>query len=541
MALYRLLDVLPAFEGDARITRLFTLVPGSEFGADALSAVTAVGGHTVPWAEACDRPFDLILTASPKGALRLLRGDRVLLPHGAGFGKAIAAEGSADSASGLDPAFLLPHDDRLILHALAHPDQVALLAEVSPRAAARARVVGDPTLDRLLASRPLREHYRRALGTGARRLVVLASSWGPESLLRRRPDLAAELIAGLSVDTHQIALVVHPNERSTLGEFDLRERLAPALAGGMVLAGAYEGWAALLVAGDVLVTDHGSAALYYAAVADRPIVSAYDGGNEVIPGSPIAELLSSVPWLAKSEDLLAAAASYRGGPGRAAAAAAFAQQGRALSRLREELYALLNLSRPTAPVRPRVLPLTTAPVQVPMAFDVHVHAQDDVHAPAQGSDVRVERRVAGLGPAGHHLAAEYGAADERFTRTAGVLYRRVGPATPGPYREAWTTSAWTATALAEHPGCGTAAVILPEGLCLLRRRGDDRLWAMRVEPSVQGGTIVHTDPAAALSAVHALSDTQQPLEQSALTCHVGNHAFRVAILPATPEDATRTC
>src|SRR5689334_12915949 len=38
-ALHRLLDVLPVFEGDSRITTRFTLVPGSHFDVDALAAL----------------------------------------------------------------------------------------------------------------------------------------------------------------------------------------------------------------------------------------------------------------------------------------------------------------------------------------------------------------------------------------------------------------------------------------------------------------------------------------------------------------------
>jgi len=199
VALYRLLDVLPVFAGDHRITRLFTLVPGSDFGVAALAAIDAAGARTVPWDEACAGSYDLILLASPKGEWELLHGDRVLLPHGAGFGKTIRAEGSADSASGLDPEYLLPADRTggalISLHALAHPSQVARLAAVSPRAAARAEVVGDPTVERVLASLSLRDDYRAALGTGSRRLIVLASTWGEESLLSRRPGLPAELAA----------------------------------------------------------------------------------------------------------------------------------------------------------------------------------------------------------------------------------------------------------------------------------------------------------------------------------------------------------
>jgi hypothetical protein len=528
--MYRLLDVLPVFEGDSRISRVFTLVPGSEFSTGALAAVGAAGGRTVAWQEACERPFDLILTASPKGSLQLLHGRRVLLPHGAGFGKAIPSEGTASWASGLDPAYLAPPDEQLVLHALAHPDQVERASAAIPGAGHRAVVVGDPTLDRLLASVPLRESYRRSMGTGARQLVVLTSTWGPESLLRQRPGLAAELAARLPADACQLAMVVHPNEWSALGRFDLAERLAPALAAGMLLPAGYEEWASVLVAADVLVTDHGSAALYFAALGDRPIVSAHRGGREVIPGSPIDDLLSAVPRLEHAADLPEAAAGYDAHAGREAVRRAFAEQGRSLTRLREELYGLLGLAPSAYAVRPRLLPAPAPPARVPAAFDVHVRPE--------ASGVRVDRIPAGLGPAGHHLAVEFGVTGAHFVRTAGLLYRRAVPQGAGPHRESWTAAAWTASALAEFAGCTTAAAILPDGACVLRRRGDTTLWTLRVGPRPCDGRTVRTDPAAVLSAVHAApGGPREPLRPGTTTCRIGEHTFDGTLAPATSGEA----
>ncbi|MFI0937362.1 translation initiation factor 2, partial [Streptomyces sp. NPDC021020] len=533
VAMYRLLDVLPVFEGDARITRRFTLVPGSAFGTDALAAVGAAGGRTVPWEEACERPYDLILTASPKGALQLLSGKRVLLPHGAGFGKALPAEGSAMIASGLDPAYLPQDDQHLVLHALAHPGQIAQLAAAAPHAAPRATVVGDPTLDRILASRSLRDGYRRALGTGGRRLVVLASTWGEQSLLERRPRLAAELAAVLPVDAYQLALVVHPNARAALGDFDLAERLAPARAAGLAVGAGYEEWAALLVAADVLVTDHGSVALYFAAGGpERPVLAACDGGGEVIPGSPIDMLLAGVPRLARAADLPGELAAYGPAVAGRAARAAFAEDrlGRSLPRLRAELYALLGLDPPAGTVRPRPLPPPAPPARLPAAFDVHVHRT--------GGGVRVERVPAGLGPAGHHLAVEHGTAGEHFARTAGVLYRRAAAPGPGPHRESWTAEGWTGAVLDDYAGCHTAAAILPDGTCVLRRRGDPALWALRTAPAAHAGRVVHPDPAAALSAVHAAPATlTAPLHAGTYDCLIGDRAFRLTLGPALPAQA----
>ncbi|WP_405610646.1 translation initiation factor 2 [Streptomyces sp. NBC_01508] len=551
MALHRLLDVLPVFAGDERVSRVFTLVPGSDFGLDALADIERAHARTVPWDEACRTTYDLIVTASPKGPLHLLRGPRVLLPHGAGFSKSVQGEGSRGTASGLDPDFLLRGGTATTaLHALAHPSQVARLAALSPRAAARAAVVGDPTLDRILTSLPRRDAYRGALGSGARKLIVLSSTWGPESLLERRPSLPAELAAGLPQDAYQLALLVHPNQRSRTGDFDLAEQLAPALDAGMVLAGPYEHWAAVLVAGDALITDHGSTALYFAAAKDRPILSAYDGGKsngnvgsgsgsggELIPDSPMAQLLSRVPRLDHGAAVEEQLARYRPGTGRTAATSAFTGQGQVLERLRREFYRLLDLAPPVAPVAPRPLPPPAPAARVPVAFAVRVQVG--------GAQTMVERFSARTDLAAHHLAAEHGAAGERHLQSAGLLYRRTGGGPPAsPYSAVWTVAGWVAHVLDAYPGCGTAAVILSPENCLVQAR-HGTLTSVRIDAARQDGRVVRTDPAAVLSAVHAQLRTRPgrgaPGAGLAMsTCVIGGLPYRVRLSPATPEDAART-
>ncbi|WP_435888917.1 translation initiation factor 2 [Streptomyces niveus] len=540
IALYRLLDLLPVFAGDARVSRVFTLVPGSDFGVDALAAVERVGARSVPWDEACRDTYDLIVTASPKGELHLLRGPRVLLPHGAGFGKTFHGEGSADAPSGLDPEYLMPHGaPPPALHALAHPGQIDRLATLSPRAAARAAVVGDPTLERILASLPLRESFRAALGTGARRLIVLTSTWGGESLLRRRPDLPFELAARLPQDAYQLGLIVHPNEWSRTGEFELSERLAPALDAGMVLARPYEDWASVLVAADALITDHGSTALYYAAALDGPVLAAYDGGDELIPGSPMAELLAHTPHLGRGEEVEEALESYRVGTGRAAAASAFllpaatgaaaagaAAQGSALERLRLELYRLIGLSPPVAPVTARLLPIPAPPSRTPSAFAVRVRLD--------GDETHVERFPGHVDAPAHHLAAEYGVAGERQSQSAALLYRRTGrAATAAAYSVEWTVDGWISHVLDSYPGCRTAGVVLSPVHCVARVRGGS-LVSVRIEPPRENGRIVHSDPAAVLSAMHA-----RPAGVSRVTCVIGGRRYEARLSPATAEEAGR--
>ncbi|MEV8017534.1 translation initiation factor 2 [Streptomyces sp. NPDC086554] len=521
--------------GDERITRLFTLLPGSAFGADALSVIEAVGGRTVPWSEAYERDFDLVIAASPKGGLGQLRGTHVLLPHGAGFNKSIAYEGSADSASGLDPAYLRRSDDAapIVLHALAHPDQMSRLTAVAPQAARSAKVIGDPTLERVLASRSRRDLYRAGLGTGPRTLLALTSTWGPESLLWQRPGLPAQLAAQLPQDQYQLALIVHPNEWSRLGAYEMTQRLEPALAAGMLLPRPRDEWASVLIAADALITDHGSTALYYAAAGDRPVIGACRGGDELIPGSPMDVLLDGIPELGPAEGTEEALRAYRPGLAHAAAQAAFSHQGDGLRRLRAELYSLLDLTPPALHSPAKTLPSPTPPARVPTAFDVHAEFT------AEG--VHIARHPAGMGTPGHHLAVEHGVASEQLIRSASLLYRRRidCPASGGDM--AWTFDGWALHALSEYPGCRTAAVILSPGRCLLRARGHDRPYAIEVGPLPENGRIARVDPAAALSAVHTWLTAHgvQSTAEARLACVIGERAFPVRLRPATAEEAQR--
>ncbi|GAA1976131.1 translation initiation factor 2 [Kitasatospora viridis] len=529
-ALNRVLDVLPVFAGDRRIACRVTLVPGSEFGVEALAAVERAGVRVLTWAQALAGAHHLVLSASPKGALRALSGPRVLVPHGAGFNKSIPDEGSPDTPSGLDPHFLLDDGEPLAaLHGLAHANQLDRLAEYCPPAADRAAVVGDPTLDRVLASLPYREAHRSVLGTGGRRLVVLTSTWGAESLLARRPELPRELLAVLPHDAYQVGLVLHPNAYSTVGSFDLSRRLAPALAAGLVLAEPHEEWAALLVAADAVVTDHGSTALY-AAAAGCLVVNAYDGGAELLPGSPMAALLDGAPRLAGPAGLPEAlAAGTDGDDGRKLARAAFELPGESLPRLRRELYRLLGLRPPAVPLEARPFPSPAAPRPGPAALAVR--------ALVDGDQVTVERFPADTPEPAHHLAAEHPQAGPRALQSAAVLWRRARTAPPAPHSSSWTAAGWTGRMLAEHPACVTAAVVLDAGRCLLRHRSTGP-WSVRIAPCRADGRVLRADPAAVLSAVHAWLATAPaaPPREAELRCQAGPFTVRVELARPTPAE-----
>ncbi|MGW4379961.1 translation initiation factor 2 [Kitasatospora sp. NPDC004531] len=522
VALHRLLDVLPVFEGDGRISRWFTLVPGSRFDLDALAALDRSGARVIDFEQAAARPFDLILTTSPKGALASLSGRaRALLPHGAGFNKALREEGSPELPSGLDPAFLLsdgaPWAD---LHGLGHAEQLSRLAEFCPPAATRAVVVGDPTLDRLLESGPRREAYRAALDLGDRVLLAVLSTWGPESLLVQRPFLPRELVLGLPVDGYRVALLVHPNEVGERSRLDLAEQFRPELRAGLLLPSPHQDWAAVLVAADAVITDHGSTALYAAALG-RPVLNAYDGGRELIAGTPMARLLAAAPRFTGLESVRA--------PGALESAAvrapggAFERPGEALGLLRTELYRLLDLTPPRQAVHARPLPVPSVPRSAAPALAVRAEVDAD------GRRVRLERFPAGTELPVHHLSAEHPVAALAQVRSAAVLWRR-----PGSGR--WTVAGWTAHVLAELPSCVTAAAVLSDDRCVLRHRRRGAL-TVQLAPARSAGRIHRIDPTAAVSAVHAWLGghpaDDRPVE---LDCVLGALTARLTVRPALPEE-----
>ncbi|MFD8593552.1 translation initiation factor 2 [Kitasatospora sp. NPDC059646] len=526
VALHRLLDILPVFEGDGRISRWFTLVPGSRFDLEALAALDRSGARVIDFEQAVGRPFDLILTTSPKGALAGLSGRaRALLPHGAGFNKALRDEGSAELPSGLDPAFLLsdgvPWAD---LHGLGHAEQLSRLAEFCPPAATRAVVVGDPTLDRILESDARRETYRAALGLGDRTLLALLSTWGPESLLSRRPDLPGELVHRLPVDRYRVALLVHPNEVGGRSRLDLTEQLRPALRAGLLLPSPHQDWAAVLVAADAVVTDHGSTALYAAALG-RPMLDAYDGGRELIAGTPMARLLAAAPRFTGPETVraldLRPAERAAAPPGAGAAAEAFGRPGEALGLLRGELYRLLDLTPPRHAVPAEPLPVPAVPRSEAAALAVR--------AEVAGQQVRVERFPAATDLPVHHLSAEHPVAALAQLRSAAVLWRRAGSGR-------WTVDGWTAHVLAELPACRTAAAVLSPEHCVLLHRGHGPL-AVRLAATRADGRVHRLDPTVAVSAVHAWLGAHPGAEPPGeLTCTTGPFTHRLALRPARPEE-----
>lgn len=263
----RLLDLLPLLDSDFRVQTFFT--QPEPCGATA-AFIGAAGGLVIPWEMAVQHEFDLVLAASYRFIDRA-PGPVLVLPHGAGAMKSRrrvrAAGDQAQPVHGLDRQ-LLVRDGKVPASAivLSHDQELEALAGSCPEALPAAVVAGDICLDRMRASLPFREHYRRALGVRpGETLVTISSTWTADSAFRTCPELYRELPR-----TARVAAVLHPNIWAAHGAWQVRSWLAGC---DVIVVPPEEGWRATMIASDVVIGDHGSTTQYAAAIGARMLLA----------------------------------------------------------------------------------------------------------------------------------------------------------------------------------------------------------------------------------------------------------------------------
>ncbi|MFI6771339.1 hypothetical protein [Streptomyces sp. NPDC050355] len=368
----RLLEAVALFDGDPRVQVVFTAAPDVfSHGVDAF--LEDIKGLVLPWSQAVQTRFDLALAAS-HGGLHELHAPVIVLPHGAGYNKLVSAPAgrrglpavAADrGVYGLSRQRLVR--DGVVVPAaivLAHEEELGRLGRECPEALPAAEVVGDPCFDRITASLPSRALYREALGTGAlQELVLICSTWGPDSLLGQEWELLERLVAELPRDEFRIAVLLHPNVWNAHGEWQIRSWFAGLGRRGVSLVSQYADWCGPLVAADCIVGDHGSVSLYGTMTGAR-ILTAGAAAVELAPGSPMAELHSLAPRLRADRplrrQLRRGAATHRADRYARIAARITSEPGRFARRMRALIYRKLRLRAPAARLwqEPAALPLT---------------------------------------------------------------------------------------------------------------------------------------------------------------------------------------
>jgi hypothetical protein len=350
----RLMDIVPLLEADHRIQVMFTVPHTTDAWHGVEDFVRAQHGLVLPWHQALQHTFDLILAASHRH-LEQLQGKILLVPHGAGSLKSRLysrkAGGATIPSTGLDRE-LLTFRGRIIpaTVALSTDDEREALQVLCPEAAPRAIVAGDVCLDRLYLSMGLREHYRHSLGiTPHRQLITISSTWSADSAFGRLPRLCREVLDAVPPARYAVALVLHPNVWTVHGRRQVTAWLSNCLSEGLLLIPPDEGWRATMIASDWVIGDHGSTTAYAAAIG-RPVSLATYPHDDLREGS-IADLVRQhAPSLRYDRPLLQQAEQalvHRDALTAAVGTAISTRPRRTAAILRSAMYRLLDLSEPS--------------------------------------------------------------------------------------------------------------------------------------------------------------------------------------------------
>lgn len=528
-SLVRVLDVMPEIvHDDPRITVVFAYDPTSAFNNGVLDLLRSRGCRTLPWSQLAEITPDLLISASEN--VKVPPGDYpvVVLPHGVGFHKQVPdSAGPGTRLSGL------VHDDLLTARrawlAISHPDQESQLAVAHPGTVGRTVLVGDPCLDRLRASARWRERYRAALGVApGTHLVLVSSTWGEESLAGSWPGLPADLLAQLPTDEYRVALVLHPNVWSGHGDWQVRVMQRTALEAGLIAVDPTDGWQQALVASDLVIGDHGSVTLYGAALGRPVLLGAF--GSEAVPGTAGYALRSAAGRLEAGCPLLpqlrAAAADHRRDRFASVTAAAFAEPGQALPKLRELVYDLLDLPQPKHTGRgPRAFPIPALGTARARSLMVHTSVARDPEGEARIEVHRFPAALAGETAEGEsafwHLACDVDEPDTRLVESATVICSGSEVLTAEAGRQR------VSALLADFPGARIAAVPGEDGRCVVGVR-DGR--AVSVGTTQEPGP----GPGTAAAAVYACLRLGMPLDSAAMTVVHGTRRQRLLFGPVPP-------
>jgi hypothetical protein len=370
---HRLLDVLDLIEDDPRVQIMFTVAPDA-FNHPVHRHLADLGALVLPWAQATRLTFDLVMAAA-YGGLSELHGPILMMAHGAGRGKYTPARrcGGPEEAQkpvyGLDSA-RLTRDGRVLATRilLAHDAESDILRKQCPEAVGAAVVVGDPCYDRLFASLPHRNRYRRAFEIGSsQRLVVVSSTWGADGLFGNTVDLLPRLMEQLTGTPFRVGVVLHPAVWTAHGVRQVRLWLRDCTDAGMRLVGPTHDWRAAVIAADHVIGDHGSVPAYAAAIG-RPVLCLAGFGNDrVRPGSAQSIVLRTADRLDVSGQIAEQLVRARPSDRQAVADAITSRPGQAGTLIRRTLYQLLGLAEPGRHRGPAPVPSeppTAAPVRV---------------------------------------------------------------------------------------------------------------------------------------------------------------------------------
>ncbi|QWF82706.1 hypothetical protein [Amycolatopsis sp. CA-230715] len=528
----RLFDVLPVFADDPRVEVTFTCPRSSAFTAGTDEHLASRGIRLMPWDEAVRYPFDLAVSASYGGDLHELRAPLLVVPHGMGYNKFLETgnrkpetgnrkpetgnrkpetgnrkpetgnrkpeTGNRKPVFGLSSPWIM-HEGELVpaYIVLSHGEQLDRLRLAVPEAAEFAVVAGDPSLDRLIASTPLRETYRQGFGlTSTQRLVLVSSTWGGNSLYGTDPELVRRLAHALPFDSYRIAIALHPNVHEGHSRWQVARWLNACTRAGVLVLPHEDLWRQAILASDVVLGDHGSVT-FYAAAAGKPVLLAAAPHDDLDPESPVHQLVTTAPRFDPNADAGGQfdRAVTEHDPGRYLPITELATDlpGKAATALRELCYRALDLAPPAHPAPLHVLPAPDLPIPLPRARLARV---ETVRHHAKALDLRLTRHAVDTlyDPT---WSAEPAQLVVHIDEPEATLLELADVVVHDDPRDA---GRWLTETLHALPGCTIAAAGLPDGS-----------WLAGTTTALVEITGVHGDPHALVSAVHeVLTEPHKP-------------------------------
>ncbi|TCO62499.1 hypothetical protein [Actinocrispum wychmicini] len=353
----RLMDLVPLLAADHRVQTVFTVPHAGETWHGAAEFLDHHGCLTVPWHQARQHTWDLILTASHR-QIEQVRGRMLILPHGAGnlMSRRYSRKAGvpARPSTGLD-AELLTFRGRVIPTAIAltHDTELKALRRSCPAALPTAVIAGDICLDRMVASTPYREQYRAALGVGVGvgdTLVTVSSTWSATSTFGCRPELYSRLLDESRGARVKVAAVLHPLIWAVHGTYQVRLWLADAIRRGLMVIPPHDGWQATMIAADHVIGDHGSTTSYAAAIG-RPVHLAAFPDHNIRSGSIAAATASVALRLRHDRSIIPQLESAAPPPAKVdrVSNVMTSRPGQAAKTLRTTMYRLLDMTEPVWP------------------------------------------------------------------------------------------------------------------------------------------------------------------------------------------------
>ncbi|MBB4957697.1 hypothetical protein [Micromonospora polyrhachis] len=342
---------------EPRVRLHYSVPSGTSEGSAAILA--AAGGVRIPWQELDIAYFDLVLAAEPT-LVSGISGPAIVLGPDPIQQETAGPRGVELPGVELPGAEAPPgHRSTPRSWALAHQRQRDRLRARYSGPALPCVVVGDPTYDRLIASKPMRSDYRTAVKVCAgQNLVLVALAGDPGSWFDRSTKLLRRLSRELPAVKYRLMLLLPSGAGYAPGIRQARARISGADGNRFMLIEPEIDWRSILIAADQVVGEYGTVTGYAAAIG-RPVWLT-DGPKTGVPGS-IAESVLSVasfidPVVPLCQQIPTSVARRAAGryeivdrltsmPGRSACA------------LRSQIYPLLRLDGPQGRTRYRPVPV----------------------------------------------------------------------------------------------------------------------------------------------------------------------------------------